>query len=212
MIAVYFAKNDKEWSKLRQARVSEKLPDWLHRRAKGYSRWKDKQACIIGKLMLAHVYNINPNDLRLEYTREHRPYLPGRPDFNISHSGTMVVCAVCTRGRVGIDVEKIKPVPIDDFERVFSNCEWQRIISNKRSPLRGFYSAWTKKEAALKAAGSGLLLPPQQIDVINEQVYINHNTWTLQKISICRSYICHIAMEIRQTVLSPLDLTPDLYR
>ncbi|MFV0349550.1 MAG: 4'-phosphopantetheinyl transferase family protein [Halodesulfovibrio sp.] len=88
-----------------------------------------------------------------------KPVLAGTDmDFSISHSGDMVWAALCRGSHVGIDVEEIRPVPelevltaaLHPHERadVFAAAETER--------LRTFYRCWTRKEAVLKAAGTGL--------------------------------------------------------
>jgi len=68
-----------------------------------------------------------------------------------------------TRGRrVGVDIECIRPLPdLDEIaERVFSPEE--RLALRRLPPARrpeGFFNCWTRKEAYVKAIGSGLAHP-----------------------------------------------------
>jgi len=74
-----------------------------------------------------------------------------------------------TWGReVGVDVERVRP--LDDLEtlaeRVFSRREretLQRLTGPQR--LNGFFNAWTRKEAFIKALGEGLSHPLDRFDV-----------------------------------------------
>ncbi len=93
------------------------------------------------------LYGYSPDSLNhLSYTKFGRPYLDNsRIDFNISHSGDYVVCAVTTHGRIGIDIEKIKPIDLFDFERYMTPQEWNA-IRDSVEPYHTFYSYWTKKE------------------------------------------------------------------
>ena len=58
-------------------------------------------------------------------------------DFNLSHSGDWIVLAVTTIGRVGIDVEEIKPVSEDMMIYALSETERQ-LVSHQ--PLHVFMS------------------------------------------------------------------------
>ena len=70
---------------------------------------------------------------QLRYTLGGKPYAPGFPDFSISHAGNWVVCAVSSRGAIGIDVETLTS-----------------------AHTRGALAAWSSREATLKAAGASL--------------------------------------------------------
>ena len=82
--------------------------------------------------------------------------------FNISHSGQCVVCAL-TSGRVGIDIEKMDyRIDINDFAYVFSQKELDFIYAGS-TPYRQFYKLWTLKECILKAKGTGFLTSPIEV-------------------------------------------------
>lgn len=88
--------------------------------------------------------------------------------FNLAHSGNIALCAVDAGGPVGVDVELIRP----DFavesiaERYFSAREVQafRALPAALRP-QGFFNAWTRKEAYIKAHGLGLSMPLNSFDV-----------------------------------------------
>ena len=73
-----------------------------------------------------------------------KPYLPGGPHFSISHSGGMVLLAVCDEGPVGCDVE-----PAD---RVVRNEEAiRKKIAKPGDEALPFLQLWVKHEAVLKS-------------------------------------------------------------
>ncbi|RJL06046.1 hypothetical protein DM460_22370 [Brevibacillus laterosporus] len=61
---------------------------------------------------------------------------------------------------VGVDIEKIRPVDIQIFERLFT-VEEVRAINNKKKieRLYEYYQLWTKKEGFVKMIGRGLAIP-----------------------------------------------------
>lgn len=87
-----------------------------------------------------------------------KPFCPGGPQFNLSHSGDLIVLALHPRYRVGVDVEQIRSglnwQPI--AERVLSKSQQDLL---KRLPAASqsiaFLAAWCALEAELKAMGSG---------------------------------------------------------
>jgi 4'-phosphopantetheinyl transferase len=114
----------------------------------------------------------DPTQLVFCYSDNEKPSLSpdsGRGlEFNVSHSGTTAVLAF-TRGRaLGVDVEQLR----EDFDhdaiarRFFSAREVQQLAAldpTERYPA--FFRCWTRKEAYIKAVGTGLSLPLHQFDV-----------------------------------------------
>lgn len=88
--------------------------------------------------------------------------------FNLSDSGACTLVAVTGIGPIGVDVEA--PAPLPDLElvarRVFSLAEQGALAQlPEQERLYGFYRAWTRKEALVKAEGSGITLPLQRFTV-----------------------------------------------
>jgi 4'-phosphopantetheinyl transferase len=79
--------------------------------------------------------------------------------FNLSHSADLALIAV-TRGReVGVDVEHVDPeIDFDPIaEHYFEPKEaWDLRIAPPEERVSRFFDLWTRKEACLKAEGSGL--------------------------------------------------------
>lgn len=88
--------------------------------------------------------------------------------FNIAHSGEMVLVALCMRLPVGVDVEMSRPLSDRDAlaRRFFAPTEWSA-IAKLPEPERtdAFFRCWTRKEALLKAWGTGFSLPLDAFEV-----------------------------------------------
>jgi 4'-phosphopantetheinyl transferase len=111
-----------------------------------------------------------PADLVFTYGERGKPELPSAADlyFNLSHSSGLGLLGVTRCGRVGVDVERLKPAT--DFlslsRRFFSAAEHERLLGlPEQLRLEGFFNAWTRKEAYVKAVGQGLALGLDEFDV-----------------------------------------------
>jgi len=117
--------------------------------------------------ILGSYLGVEPASVEFRYESNGKPALSGRLGrnpirFNMSRSKGLALYAFSRDREVGIDVEKMDPMPDMDriVERFFSPREIQdyfRIPVNGRA--EAFFRCWTRKEAFLKATGEGLLRP-----------------------------------------------------
>lgn len=87
--------------------------------------------------------------------------LPGAPPlrFNLSHSDGLAMIAVTLDREVGVDVERVRPMPdvgaiVERYFAVPERAAWRALPDYER--LAAFFRCWTRKEAYLKARGIGL--------------------------------------------------------
>jgi 4'-phosphopantetheinyl transferase len=187
------------------------LPAEIRQKVKSYRRWQDAHGALFGKLLLqkALIDSGYSGDLaNLWYTEFRRPYLPEGPDFNIYHSGCRVVCALSLDGRIGIDLEEVRDLGIDDFRGQFTPHEWQS-ISSSAVPLFDFYTYWTAKESVLKADGRGLTVPLSSLVVMGSTVTVEGFTWKLKRIEEFGHYICHVAYDGLDDTVEIKEFLPD---
>jgi 4'-phosphopantetheinyl transferase len=118
---------------------------------------------------LAAMVGDYPAGLRFAYGIRGKPVLMGSPyEFNLSHSDDLLVLGV-VRGRVlGVDVERVRPMP--EMKTVaashFSPVEQAEFFALPAAmQARAFYTIWTRKEAYIKATGEGFRLPLRDFDV-----------------------------------------------
>jgi 4'-phosphopantetheinyl transferase len=122
-----------------------------------------------------------------------KPWLPGAPDvrFNLSHTRGIALVAVARAVEVGVDVEKMRPVP--EFaalaERFFPPSE------AAPGDEAGFFRAWTRIEAVLKARGVGLL------EVGSDP----KGRWGVREIDLGEGYAAAVAAEDGEFVLRMFD-------
>lgn len=133
-------------------------------------------------------------------------------NFSVSHSEDRVLFGFARGRRIGVDLERIRP-DIDVIElakRYFSPDEFQRLRQLPPSEqYDAFYSAWTRKEAYLKACGEGLSFGLERVEVsflpsepaIIQKIPGSFNVsehWTLKHLSLAAGYLGAAAVESRR--------------
>lgn len=89
-------------------------------------------------------------------------------EFNLSDSHEMAILALTQDRPLGADIEHLRPMPQWEqiAARYFSAWEKQALVElPAEQQARGFFNAWTRKEALLKAVGTGLAVPLAQAEV-----------------------------------------------
>lgn len=92
--------------------------------------------------------------------------LSSEVSFNLSHSGTFVLCSVEDSGdcsvKVGCDIEQVKREErLDVARRFFCGEEYKSILENKVS----FYRCWVLKESFMKATRLGMKLGMNEFEI-----------------------------------------------
>lgn len=88
--------------------------------------------------------------------------------FNLSHSGELALCVLGYQQKVGIDIERLKPISRLEgmMDRCLSAAEAAQVKAMPvEKHLRAFLQRWTCKEAYLKAIGLGLIQSMQTVEV-----------------------------------------------
>jgi 4'-phosphopantetheinyl transferase len=183
--------SSQEWER----RLSE-MPGLLQARIGRYRRWEDRQAGLFGKQLLAEGLRRSgyaPAQLeKLVWDASGRPFLGCGIDFNISHSGDYVVCALCGEARVGIDIEQIRPIDLSDFKMQLTPEQWQTVVASENC-LEAFFHLWTQKEAVIKADGRGLSIPLDKIISEGGNVFLTGRVWRVREVRVADGYCCHLA-------------------
>jgi 4'-phosphopantetheinyl transferase len=92
---------------------------------------------------------------------------PSRCAFNLSHSGDVALVAIAPDGEIGIDVEVPRALndALELAARNFTPRECAELDGAPPEALaRTFLRCWTRKEACLKAIGSGLSIAPETFE------------------------------------------------
>ena len=194
MIKIYFAKNDHEWHKEKLDKMLLPLSEAMRNKILAYKGWQDRQSRILGKWLLLRLIAHFKLDLSLadiKYTEFNKPYFTGF-NFSTAHSGEMVICAGDINGDIGIDIEKIQPIVLEDYQEQLTKNEWA-FIQNTTESIDAFYQIWTKKEALLKAIGRGVDIEFNLLDVCVDKINYDGKSYSFYPLSIAEGYIAHIA-------------------
>ena len=128
-----------------------------------------------------------------------KPYIPGGPEFSLSHSGTLAVIALADVP-VGADAEKDRPV--GDAVRL------RALTGAERADSRDFLFFWTRKEAALKCLGTGVDRALRSLDVRADSAELDGRTIFLHTARY-GSYYLSSAADGRSAAFTPRELTLD---
>ena len=192
---------DSSFSADHWSRMMHALPQPLRHGAAKYRFDADQQRHILGRLLLFRAFEARGFDWRdvhasISYDRHRRPQLKDIPgDFNISHSGSMIICALTNQGSVGTDVERIRDVKLSEFKRTMNHQQWQTIF-DADEPLRKFFQYWAIKESIIKADGRGLQMRLADIFIDRRQAQYEGQQWSYQLLSLGDQYCSAVAGDI----------------
>ena len=163
------------------------------------------------RLVLARYCGLAPDAVVYGRAANGKPVLAcSGPQFNLSHTSDYAVLAV-TAEPVGVDIESVRAFrDLDTMSRqVMSDNElshFERIDKTRRKAV--FLSCWTRKEALLKAVGTGLAQEPATITVGwgAQDVALNGETWHLMRLrglpaGMLGSVACRREAKLRQMSL-----------
>ena len=198
MIICCYTEISHQWSEQELVDKLLLLPEELRQEALRKRQWIDRQLSVAGKLLLLRLLKELKSQLSLsdlKYNDYLRPYFDAGIDFNIAHSGNIVVCCGTVEGQAGIDIEEVKEIDLTDYTDYFTPNEW-RHINSYPNQYDGFYDFWTRKEAALKAIGTGFHTPLSSVDVSGKSLSYDDQTFFFQSLNLSENYKCHLAATV----------------
>jgi 4'-phosphopantetheinyl transferase len=132
---------------------------------------------------------------------------------SLAHSGEVVLVAIAQAREVGVDVEVLR----SDAARwslvshALTERERQRLdVLDAPTRAESFLRVWTRKEAILKAAGTGLGIDPRRLELDDLDVVAvprqlgQANDWTLADVPLA-GYAATIALKGRLSSLLLFD-------
>lgn len=200
-LALYAARTP-DLSEQQIGRYAAVLPAERQKKIASYRQLSDKLRSLTAGLLLRQTLKeccgIAAGDTNLLVTDYGKPYLIGEKsvNFNLSHSGNWVVCAV-DKQPVGIDIEKIEAhVDLNLAAMFFSRQEFADICSvHVFEQAARFFRIWTHKESYMKAVGTGLYMPLQSftIDISDDSQTVladeGKQLWYFKEYEVDREYV-----------------------
>jgi len=203
MLNVYFLKLDFNISDHDLLMLEKTVSSQRVEYAKQYHQRKDYIRSILSSALLYYALNkngIDKKDIIIEKSPMGKPFLKNSKniDFNITHSGNWVACAIDTNN-IGIDIEQIKDINLTDFEEILTKEEI-KYINNKEE---NFYQIWTLKESYIKAIGMGIYKPLssftiQPYDIHYAKVFQNDSyekQWHFYNFNLDENHACSICSQ-----------------
>lgn len=151
-----------------------------------------------------------PDALRFSAGAHGKPSIVGGPEFNFSDSAAMGLLAISPHLPIGADIEHVRPraFGVEKLaEAVFTAAEQERLAAMPEAGRpAAFYRGWTRKEALLKAIGSGFSINATAFDVSmgeNEAPRLNWAdpaieadpaAWTLQSLNTAPGFEAALAI------------------
>jgi 4'-phosphopantetheinyl transferase len=179
------------------------LPEFIRIKTDSFLKIEDKIKSILGKHLLLHGFDkmgIERNNIKtFDYQENNRPYLkvPASLDFNISHSDSLIICALSTDTQVGIDIERNVKKDLSIFKNQLSIQQWEA-IEETANPTELFFQYWVQKESLIKACNTDV--PFGEIEFQYNRATINKKTWYLHSINIDSDYSCCLATNFKADI------------
>jgi 4'-phosphopantetheinyl transferase len=165
------------------------------------------------RAILAGYLGLAPSEVAFEIGQLGKPALPdggaNRLFFNLSHSREVALVAVTRCCEIGVDVEQVREMTSADqlAQRFFHPNEvatFQKLPRDQRA--EGFFNAWTRKEAFLKATGKGIsygidrvevtLIPGETARVLTvDGDQVSAAAWSVRTLVPAPGYVGAVALE-----------------
>lgn len=160
--------------------------------------------------ILGSYLDTDPAGLAFEYSSRGKPALAGYPfQFNLAHSRGLALLGVCLDQRIGVDLEDLeRRIDITQIVPRFFAAEEAAAIAalQGKEQRQAFFTAWTRKEAYIKATGEGLAQaldsfivsippddPPRLLSVAGQPD--EPARWSFTSFSPAPGYVAAVAVE-----------------
>ena len=197
--------------------LGQRLSPEEEERAERFYFERDRRRFVVGRgilrVILGRYLAMAPGAIQFEYGPQGKPALApgcggGSLAFNLSHSHDLALYAFAQRRAVGVDVERVRPMPdaVRIARRFFSPREVaavQAAPAERRETV--FFEIWTRKEAYIKALGEGLSRPLAgfSVDLRSKRAPLQEvkgdaaeaGRWRLLPLSPDAAYVAAVAVE-----------------
>ncbi len=165
-------------------------------------------ARVILRQLISRYERLQPESIEFTYNTYGKPALEASTlRFNASHSGGLALLAFARNRNIGVDLECIRPdlASREIASQFFSQDEIAALRALSPETLApAFFACWTRKEAFIKAHGSGLSLPLHKFSVsVNAPAQLLRTDfdpdavrqWTLHDLTVEPGFAAALALE-----------------
>ena len=183
-------------------------------RIKRFRFFQDARNTLIGDILarieICRILGLSNRQLEFSVNKYGKPYLINSPHvhFNISHSGYYIALVLADKP-VGIDIELIKDIELNIYERFFAADEATYIMYPDSQSLQRFFEIWTKKESRIKWEGKGLSKPLSSFSVFDNT---GEDRLRYHKVFQNDEAICHTCSSIEKAPIVRIIYTDELLR
>jgi 4'-phosphopantetheinyl transferase len=131
-------------------------------RLEAFHRPSDRDLFLLGRASLRQLLGLWLNQparsVAIDQGPHGKPFCPGGPQFNVSHSGSLILLGLHAIRPVGVDVERQRPdLAWEPLARRVLGAEAlaELLALPAREQPTAFLAAWCQLEARLKAEGLG---------------------------------------------------------
>lgn len=182
------------------------LSDEEKNRAQSFSNKRASDQFVLShsllRQILAKKINTTPKSLVFKKNVNGKPFLADRKvEFNISHSRDRLLIAISPTKAVGIDIEfKRKNINMEAIaKRYFSKSEYS-FLKSSQNLQDSFFDLWSRKEAYVKALGSGVFKDFAKLEVPLEIPSLGKcGDWFFQPLKIDSSYASCLVYKAPET-------------
>jgi 4'-phosphopantetheinyl transferase len=172
------------------------------------------------RVVLGSYLGQDPGSLEIHVSQQGKPYLPNQEiRFNISHSGSLLLCACGLHQNIGIDIQQIYAISSLETiaKRYFSFVE-SEYLAAVESPQEAFFEIWTAKEAYLKAVGAGFTGSPTEVSLLPDLRQTGRFTvtnpsagskgWSVYNLEVGKGFKAALAADQEITEIQIIPLLP----
>jgi 4'-phosphopantetheinyl transferase len=172
-----------EITDVNEAQVYDQLSESEQARIKKYLHPQDRLQRMAGLFLvreLIHLFHLQEHlSLSTLHRNKHnKPTFNHALNFSLAHTHNRVVCMGSVIKKVGIDIERIKEIDTNLLSHYLTNKEQQTLKQTADDSLQ-FLTLWTRKEAIAKASSLGIMMPFEQIEVIDDDVFFQTQQYAL---------------------------------
>ena len=152
-----------------------------------------KSRSIVGEILLEELLSkkgISYNSIDYFINDEGKPYIKNNNlFFNISHSENYVITVISEK-EIGVDIEKIRKVPLNTIRQFATENEKKYILSSNSNIEERLFKIYTLKEAYFKMKGENLSrIFEVEFKIDNNIIYCSDNNIIANFINDIDGYI-----------------------